>query len=90
MASTPKGSLKRRLTLYRAFSGLNGNMDLHKLVGILKNHEEVNRLMERLEHAFIKHFASGNHRKGMNTLRPAAKRESIELHSYWIRAPRNG
>jgi len=24
MASTPKGSLKRRLTLYRAFSGLNG------------------------------------------------------------------
>ncbi|KEH21626.1 phosphate transporter PHO1 homolog 9 isoform X2 [Medicago truncatula] len=37
--------------------------------------DEVNRLMERVEHAFIKHFANGNHRKGMNTLRPTAKRE---------------
>ncbi|CAJ2669017.1 unnamed protein product, partial [Trifolium pratense] len=37
--------------------------------------DEVNRLMERVEHAFIKHFANGNHRKGMNMLRPTAKRE---------------
>ncbi|KAL3000486.1 hypothetical protein AAZX31_09G215300 [Glycine max] len=37
--------------------------------------DEVNRLMERVEHAFIKHFANGNHRKGMNTLRPAVKKE---------------
>lgn len=36
---------------------------------------QVNRLMEKVEHAFIKHFANGNHRKGMNTLRPTAKRE---------------
>lgn len=36
---------------------------------------QVNRLMERVEHAFIKHFANGNHRKGMNTLRPTAKKE---------------
>lgn len=36
---------------------------------------KVNRLMERVEHAFIKHFANGNHRKGMSTLRPTAKRE---------------
>jgi hypothetical protein len=26
MASTPKGSMRRRLTLYRAFSGLNGKL----------------------------------------------------------------
>ncbi|KAK2413034.1 phosphate transporter PHO1 protein [Trifolium repens] len=37
--------------------------------------KKVNRLIERVEHAFIKHFANGNHRKGMNTLRPTAKRE---------------
>lgn len=36
---------------------------------------QVSRVMERVEHAFVKHFANGNHRKGMNILRPTAKRE---------------
>lgn len=36
---------------------------------------QVTKLMERVEATFIKHFANGNHRKGMNTLRPKAKRE---------------
>lgn len=31
--------------------------------------------MERVEVTFIKHFANGNHRKGMDTLRPKARRE---------------
>lgn len=31
--------------------------------------------MERVEATFVKHFANGNHRKGMHTLRPKAKRE---------------
>ncbi|KAL4653813.1 hypothetical protein ACB092_01G333400 [Castanea dentata] len=37
--------------------------------------DEVTRLMERVEVTFIKHFANGNHRKGMDTLRPKARRE---------------
>ncbi|XP_050227555.1 phosphate transporter PHO1 homolog 9 [Mercurialis annua] len=37
--------------------------------------EEVNKLMERTEATFIKHFANGNRRIGMRTLRPTAKRE---------------
>ncbi|XP_021617551.1 phosphate transporter PHO1 homolog 9 isoform X2 [Manihot esculenta] len=41
----------------------------------LGSSEEVTKLMERVEATFIKHFANGNHRKGMNTLRPKAKRE---------------
>ncbi|KAF2313597.1 hypothetical protein GH714_012327 [Hevea brasiliensis] len=41
----------------------------------LGSSEEVTKLMERVEATFVKHFANGNHRKGMNTLRPKAKRE---------------
>nr|ANY26941.1 phosphate transporter PHO1-like protein 9 [Fragaria x ananassa] len=37
--------------------------------------DDVTRLMERVETTFIKHFANGNHRKGMKTLRPTARRE---------------
>ena len=36
---------------------------------------QLTRLMERVELTFIKHFANGNHRKGMDTLRPKARRE---------------
>uniref|UniRef100_F6H5V6 Phosphate transporter PHO1-like 9 n=1 Tax=Vitis vinifera TaxID=29760 RepID=F6H5V6_VITVI len=35
----------------------------------------VTKLVERVEATFIKHFANGNHRKGMDILRPKAKRE---------------
>ncbi|KAK9272573.1 hypothetical protein L1049_002947 [Liquidambar formosana] len=41
--------------------------------------DEVTRLIERVEAAFIKHFSNGNRRKGMNTLRPKAKRESHRI-----------
>nr|POE68387.1 phosphate transporter pho1 like 9 [Quercus suber] len=37
--------------------------------------DEVTRLMERVEVTFTKHFANGNHRKGMDALRPKARRE---------------
>ena len=36
---------------------------------------QVSRLMERVEHTFIKHFSNGNRSKGMRILRPKAKRE---------------
>ncbi|KAK3199377.1 hypothetical protein Dsin_022792 [Dipteronia sinensis] len=41
----------------------------------LGSSDEVTKLMKRVEATFVKHFANGNHRKGMNTLRPKAKRE---------------
>ncbi|PWA80096.1 SPX domain, EXS [Artemisia annua] len=37
--------------------------------------DEVAKLIERVEAAFIKHFCNGNRSQGMNTLRPRAKRE---------------
>ncbi|KAG8659546.1 phosphate transporter PHO1 homolog 9 isoform X2 [Manihot esculenta] len=44
-------------------------------VSYLGSSEEVTKLMERVEAAFVKHFANGNHRKGINILRPKSKRE---------------
>ncbi|KAF5955119.1 hypothetical protein HYC85_007975 [Camellia sinensis] len=35
----------------------------------------VTKLMERVETTFIKHFSNSNQRKGLNILRPQAKRE---------------
>ncbi|KAL4333147.1 hypothetical protein GQ457_07G002240 [Hibiscus cannabinus] len=35
---------------------------------------EVNKLLEKVEKTYVKHFANGNHRKGMKTLRPQAKK----------------
>ncbi|CAL1360355.1 unnamed protein product [Linum trigynum] len=37
--------------------------------------DDVTKLMERVEATFIKHFSNANRSKGMNILRPAAKRE---------------
>lgn len=36
---------------------------------------QVNRLLERVEVTFVKHFSSGNRREGMKCLRPKVKRE---------------
>ncbi|XP_021297542.1 phosphate transporter PHO1 homolog 9-like isoform X2 [Herrania umbratica] len=41
----------------------------------LGSSDEVSKLMERVEATYVKHFANGNHRKGMKTLRPQAKKE---------------
>ncbi|RDX81982.1 Phosphate transporter PHO1-like 9, partial [Mucuna pruriens] len=65
------------LKKYDKVSSRNASKDYLKMVdsSYVGSSDEVNRLMERVEHAFIKHFANGNHRKGMNTLRPIAKKE---------------
>ncbi|KAK7295400.1 hypothetical protein RJT34_18307 [Clitoria ternatea] len=62
---------------YDKVSSRNASQDYLKMVDSshVGSSDEVHRLMERVEHAFIKHFANGNHRKGMNILRPTAKRE---------------
>ncbi|KAF9624826.1 hypothetical protein IFM89_014211, partial [Coptis chinensis] len=39
------------------------------------NSDEVTRVIERVEVTFIKHFSNSNRSKGMNTLRPKAKKE---------------
>ncbi|XVF58314.1 hypothetical protein PTKIN_Ptkin07bG0055900 [Pterospermum kingtungense] len=41
----------------------------------LGSSDEVTKLMQRVEDTYVKHFANGNHRKGMKTLRPQAKKE---------------
>ncbi|KAF5454752.1 hypothetical protein F2P56_024396 [Juglans regia] len=41
----------------------------------LGSSDEVTKLMDRTEAAFIKHFSNSNRTKGMNILRPTAKRE---------------
>ncbi|CAK9186064.1 unnamed protein product [Ilex paraguariensis] len=41
--------------------------------------DEVNKLIERVEATFIKHFSNGNRRKGINRLRPQAKREKHKI-----------
>lgn len=41
----------------------------------LGSSDEVTKLMEKVEDTYVKHFANGNHRKGMKTLRPQAKKE---------------
>ncbi|KAI3452277.1 hypothetical protein Pfo_008942 [Paulownia fortunei] len=41
----------------------------------LGSSDEVNKLIERLEATFIKHFANGNRRKGMKSLKPGHKKE---------------
>jgi hypothetical protein len=44
--------------------------------------------MERVEATFIKHFSNGNHRKGMNTLRPKPKKErhriTFSMGKIWL------
>ncbi|GJV02080.1 SPX and EXS domain-containing protein [Tanacetum coccineum] len=37
--------------------------------------DEVAKLLDRVEAAFVKHFCNGNRHQAMNTLRPKAKRE---------------
>ncbi|TYH00927.1 hypothetical protein E1A91_A09G014200v1 [Gossypium mustelinum] len=41
----------------------------------LGSSDEVTKLMGRVEDTYVKHFANGNRRKGLKTLRPQAKKE---------------
>ncbi|KAG6647333.1 hypothetical protein CIPAW_07G072100 [Carya illinoinensis] len=61
----------QKLRLLKSFSFLN-TLAFSK---IMKKYDKVTKLMERTEAAFIKHFSNSNRTKGMNILRPKAKRE---------------
>ncbi|TXG56627.1 hypothetical protein EZV62_017940 [Acer yangbiense] len=45
----------------------------------LGSSDEVTKLMERVEVTFVKHFSNANRTKGMNVLRPKAKRERHKI-----------
>ncbi|CAH8387602.1 unnamed protein product [Eruca vesicaria subsp. sativa] len=63
---------------YDKITARNATKSYMKMVddnSYLGSSDEVNRLMERVESTFIKHFSNGNRTKGMNILRPKAKRE---------------
>ncbi|KAL0732860.1 hypothetical protein Bca4012_009070 [Brassica carinata] len=65
----------QKLRLLKSYSFLN----VLAFSKILKKYDKVVRLMERVEATFIKHFANANRTKGMNILRPKAKRERHRL-----------
>lgn len=49
----------------------------------LGSSNEVTKLMEKVEAAFVKHFANGNHRKGMDILRPKVRRERHRITFFY-------
>ncbi|KAL0693174.1 hypothetical protein Bca4012_060354 [Brassica carinata] len=65
------------LKKYDKVSSRNATKSYMKMVdnSYLGGSDEVIRLMERVEDTFIKHFTNANRTKGMNILRPKAKRE---------------
>ncbi|XP_013609765.1 PREDICTED: phosphate transporter PHO1 homolog 5-like isoform X4 [Brassica oleracea var. oleracea] len=65
------------LKKYDKVSKRNATKSYMKMVdnSYLGGSDEVIRLMERVEAMFIKHFTNANRTKGMNILRPKAKRE---------------
>ncbi|KAK0574007.1 hypothetical protein LWI29_016834 [Acer saccharum] len=62
---------------YDKISSRNASKSYMKMVdnSYLGSSDEVTKLMERVEVTFIKHFSNANRTKGMNVLRPKAKRE---------------
>ncbi|KAL5811983.1 hypothetical protein ACOSQ3_026933 [Xanthoceras sorbifolium] len=49
----------------------------------LGSSDELTKLMERVEAAFIKHFTNSNRRKGMNILRPKANKKQTHIVSFF-------
>lgn len=41
--------------------------------------QAITKLLDRVEATYIKHFTNGNRKKGLNTLRPKAKRENHKV-----------
>ncbi|KAK0573312.1 hypothetical protein LWI29_006262 [Acer saccharum] len=62
---------------YDKITSRNASKSYMKMVdnSYLGSSDEVSKLMERVEVTFIKHFSNTNRTKGMNILRPKAKRE---------------
>ncbi|KAK4838976.1 hypothetical protein QYF36_018058 [Acer negundo] len=48
--------------------------------------DELTKLMERVEVAFIKHFSNSNRRKGMNILRPKTKKAAYIVSFFTVLA----
>ncbi|KAF3560613.1 hypothetical protein DY000_02013914 [Brassica cretica] len=65
------------LKKYDKVTSRNATKSYMKMIdnSYLGGSDEVIRLMERVEATFIKHFTNANRTKGMNILRPQAKRE---------------
>ncbi|KAK8588088.1 hypothetical protein V6N12_022545 [Hibiscus sabdariffa] len=61
----------RKLRLLKSYCFLN-QLAFSK---IMKKYDKVTKLLEKVEETYVKHFANGNHRKGLKTLRPQAKKE---------------
>ncbi|KAJ4874653.1 Phosphate transporter PHO1-like protein 10 [Raphanus sativus] len=62
---------------YEKIASRNASRNYMKTVdnSLIGSSDEVNRLLERVEVTFVKHFSSGNRREGMKCLRPKVKRE---------------
>ncbi|KAE8666048.1 Phosphate transporter PHO1-like protein 5 [Hibiscus syriacus] len=62
---------------YDKISSRNASKSYMNMVdsSYLGSSEEVTKLMERVEATVIKHFANSNRRKGMNILRPKARKQ---------------
>ncbi|KAF9624823.1 hypothetical protein IFM89_014208, partial [Coptis chinensis] len=62
---------------YDKITSRNASRSYLKMVdnSYLGSSDEINKLLERVEATFIKHFANANRSKGINILRPKAKRE---------------
>ncbi|XP_031262390.1 phosphate transporter PHO1 homolog 3-like isoform X7 [Pistacia vera] len=62
---------------YDKIASRNASKSYMKMVdsSYLGSSDEVSKLMERVEATFIKHFSNSNRSKGMNILRPKAKKE---------------
>ncbi|GER45830.1 EXS (ERD1/XPR1/SYG1) family protein [Striga asiatica] len=58
-----------------AFSKIMKKYDKMVDKSYLGSSDEVNKLIERLESTFIKHFSNGNRRKGIKSLKPGHKKE---------------
>ncbi|XP_010425110.1 PREDICTED: phosphate transporter PHO1 homolog 2 [Camelina sativa] len=65
------------LKKYDKITSRNASKSYMKMVdnSYLGSSDELVKLIQRVEATFIKHFANGNRRKGMNFLRPQMKRE---------------
>ncbi|CAH2045645.1 unnamed protein product [Thlaspi arvense] len=69
------------LKKYDKITSRNASKPYMKMVdnSYLGSSDELMKLIQRVEATFIKHFANGNRRKGMNILRPQMKRERHRL-----------
>ncbi|OMO71878.1 hypothetical protein COLO4_27985 [Corchorus olitorius] len=73
----PKGRRPAPLQILNQITSRYASRSYMKMVdnSYLGSNEEVAKLMERVEATFIKHFANSNRSKGMNILRPKARKE---------------